>query len=178
MNTRALILLFPMPTSIWIRGRLSFFTSKISGNIFYFLICFWDKHFIFNLFNIAANGFIFECRELQHTECCVSVLGRISIEGRRIGVWGGARVVSARARSIVARLFRGVWRTGAGTNERRWCPYTICVGERPFSRGGGFWNSRSPCLNSSVSRSPDGEIFSTNSLTALTAASAWSLLWL
>jgi hypothetical protein len=81
MNTRALILLFPMPTSIWIRGRLSFFTSKISGNIFYFLICFRDKHFIFNLFSIAANGFIFECRELQHTECCVSVLGRISIDG-------------------------------------------------------------------------------------------------
>ncbi|EFX71810.1 hypothetical protein DAPPUDRAFT_326852 [Daphnia pulex] len=32
-------------------------------------------------FSIAANGFIFECRELQHTERCVSVLGRISIDG-------------------------------------------------------------------------------------------------
>jgi hypothetical protein len=34
----------------------------------------------FNLFTITADGFIFKCRELQHTESCFFVLGCILID--------------------------------------------------------------------------------------------------
>jgi hypothetical protein len=80
-NIRALIFLMPMQTPIWFRGRMLFFTSDMSGNILNFLICCRDLNFKFNLFSIVTDGFTFKCPGLQHTECCVSVLGCILING-------------------------------------------------------------------------------------------------
>jgi hypothetical protein len=117
----------------------------------------------------------------DYTETTIfGVRRRPLLRGAEGSTWGGRCSCCQCVRSFHSRptLPRSV-------THRLWDKWATLVsehhlrGRKTILEGGGILEFQDSLLELLRVQSPDGEIFSTNCLTALTAASAWSsLLWL